>query len=128
MINKSDFLEMSYGTANSRLRKMIIFNLLVRHNENICFQCGEVIENIDDLSIEHKKPWLGRDKSLFWDLDNIAFSHLRCNTHAHKVSKGNSICSTCGKELPLESFSKNKSRLRGVESNCKECRSIYKLY
>ena len=31
---------------------------------------------IEDLSIEHKKPWLDEDPRLFWDMGNIAFSHI----------------------------------------------------
>jgi len=76
---KAEQLGMPYGTANGRLRKQILFHLLERHGENVCFQCGEKIECADVLSIEHKKPWLDESVDLFWDLDNIAFSHLKCN-------------------------------------------------
>ncbi len=78
---RKELLGMSFGTASHRLRKSILFNLLVKYKENICFQCKKPIENIDDLSIEHKVPWLnsGKPIELFFDLDNIAFSHLSCN-------------------------------------------------
>lgn len=33
----------------------------------------------DDWSIEHIEPWIGVDPDLFWDLDNITFSHKKCN-------------------------------------------------
>lgn len=78
-IRRAEQLGMPYGTATGRLRKMILFDLLKRHNENICFKCGESIQKIEDLSIEHKQPWENRDTALFWDLDNIAFSHIHCN-------------------------------------------------
>ena len=44
------------------------------------------IKTVEGLSIEHKTPWLDREnaKELFWDLDNIAFSHLSCNSGARK--------------------------------------------
>ena len=71
---------MPFGTASNRLRKMILFSLLAKHNENVCFRCGKVIATVDDLSIEHKKAWLSVDSKLFWDIDNVAFSHLKCNT------------------------------------------------
>ena len=74
---KSAFLGMPHGTACNRLRKMVLFNLLQRHGENICFKCSETIEHADDLSIEHKEPWEGVSVELFWSLENIAFSHLR---------------------------------------------------
>ena len=56
---KSAFLGMPHGTANARLRNMILFHLLQKHGENICFNCSEMIETVDELSIEHKQPWEG---------------------------------------------------------------------
>ena len=86
---KGDALGMPIGTATHRLRKMILFHLLKKHNENFCFQCGAKIEIVEELSIEHKKPWLHESVDLFWDMDNIAFSHLHCNMAAgrHLVGK-----------------------------------------
>lgn len=41
----------------------------------------EKIENIRDLSVEHREPWQSAEnpKESFFDLDNIEFSHLNCN-------------------------------------------------
>ena len=46
-----------------------------------CYRCGKKIEQIEELSIEHKVPWLYADDpiGLYFNLDNIAFSHLKCN-------------------------------------------------
>ena len=79
---KKEQLGMSPGTAANRLKKMVLFSVLERHGENVCFQCGEKITSYEDLSIEHKEPWLNEKSELFWDLNNIAFSHLRCNCAA----------------------------------------------
>jgi len=79
---KSRQLGMPAGTAQGKLRKMVLFHLLKKHNENFCFQCGTKIETVEELSIEHKKPWLHESVDLFWDMDNIAFSHLSCNVKA----------------------------------------------
>lgn len=79
---KSNTLGMSHGTACNRLRKNILFSLLTKLNENVCFRCGKTIVSVDELSIEHKQPWEGISADLFWDLDNIAFSHLGCNSAA----------------------------------------------
>jgi len=78
---KSQQLGMPYGTANGRLRKQIMFQLVQQSGRDICFQCGEKIEHADNLSIEHKEPWLdSKDPiSKFYDLENIAFSHTSCN-------------------------------------------------
>ena len=87
-INKNNFLGMSFGTAQNRLRKLVLFNLLKRHNENVCYRCGEEIETAEKLSLEHKEAWLNVSIELFWDLDNIAFSHLRCNSGEHTLYLG----------------------------------------
>ena len=80
MGKKEEQLGMSKGAANGRLNKMIMFRLVQRLGEDFCFRCEKQIEDISELSIEHKKPWLDVDVALYWDLDNIAFSHLHCNT------------------------------------------------
>lgn len=63
-----------------------MFSLLRETGKNICYQCGEEIELIDQLSIEHKIPYLDSDdpKKLFFDLNNIGFSHLNCNIKASR--------------------------------------------
>jgi len=82
--NKDRLLGEPHGTASNRLKKMILFSLLVKAGTNICFQCGENIEKVEDLSIEHKEPWMIAKNPIqsFYDLDNIAFSHLLCNSKA----------------------------------------------
>lgn len=92
--NKNKALGMSYGTACNRLRKMILFKLVKDLGLNICYQCGRPIETVDELSIEHKKAWLSSDNPVesFFNLDNIAFSHLTCNIRVHdNTSATNSI-------------------------------------
>lgn len=79
---KAHQLGMPFGTANGRLRKTILFHLLCKLGDNQCHRCGEIIETEETLSIEHKEPWLDIDPALFWDIENIAFSHLTCNISA----------------------------------------------
>jgi hypothetical protein len=83
---KSAFLGMPHGTAFGRLRKIVLFSVLKRHEENICARCSKEIETVEELSIEHLKPWEGISVELFWDVDNIAFSHLHCNIKAHRIT------------------------------------------
>ena len=87
---KNTQLGMPIGTAGNRLRKEIMFKLLTKLNENICYRCGKKIESAEELSIEHKEPWLDspNPKELFFDLENIAFSHLSCNIHARRMNWG----------------------------------------
>ena len=86
---KTQALNMNFGTASHRLRKSILFDLLRRFDLDHCFRCEQKIEDVDDLSIEHKEPWQGANdpKAAFFDLKNIAFSHLRCNVGAANRDK-----------------------------------------
>ena len=61
-----------------------------RFNLNKCYQCGNTIDKVEELSIEHKTPWLDSDtpKELFFNLENIAFSHLSCNCRARRSNTG----------------------------------------
>lgn len=126
---KSAQLGMPYGTATNRLRKQILFSLLIKLGDNICFQCGKLIESVDVLSIEHKKAWLDKDPALFWDLDNIAFSHLFCNISAAQkipVMPGNKRCTGCKTEHPIAAFGRNKHEPDGLQDKCKEYKNNYK--
>jgi hypothetical protein len=139
---KSTQLKRSFGSACSKLRKAILFNCLVKLGENICFRCGESIVTADDLSIDHKVDWLDNNPDLFWDLDNIAFSHAKCNRKARVLSEealqrlreyghskqiacptGKAWCGSCRDFLSVKKFGKNSSRVNGLCTECKECRS-----
>jgi hypothetical protein len=122
-------LGMPHGTANGRLRKNILFYLLKKYNENVCFKCSEKIEDVDDLSIEHKKPWEGISADLFWDLQNVAFSHLHCNRPDRPSGRGITMrkigpqgTSWCiGHQVfePIENFWKDKAQWNGLQQYCK---------
>ena len=86
---KNELLGMPYGTASNRLRKTILFSLVKHCQLDICYRCGLAIENIDDLSIEHKVAWQSSENPIeaFFDLDNISFSHLNCNVDARDKTR-----------------------------------------
>jgi hypothetical protein len=81
---KNNLLGMSYGTAANRMRKLLMFNLVCRLNENFCHRCGGEIETASAFSIEHTVPWESAvdPVAAFFDLEKIKFSHLRCNSGA----------------------------------------------
>lgn len=126
---KSEFLGMSYGTASNRLKKQVMLQLLQRLNADICYKCSEQIETAEELSIEHIEPWFDREggQELFWDLSNIAFSHLTCNRpHTYdrlslrKVGPdGTAWCTDCGEFKPTEEFYKHSGRWNGLQAQCK---------
>jgi len=129
---KSDFLGMPHGTASNRLKKKIMFSLIQRLEEDKCFRCGGKIEVVEDLSVEHKKSWLYVSIELFWDLDNISFSHLKCNktdrpglTNKNKIvcPEGQGWCFKCKKFKPLDDFNPSKAHRRN--ERCKECKKMW---
>lgn len=72
------------STAKSKLNKLLMFELAKKCNMDTCFCCGKKIENIEEFTIEHKESWLLGDEParLFYDMDNIACSHTKCNYEA----------------------------------------------
>jgi hypothetical protein len=127
---KAETLGMPHGTANGRLRKNILFHLLTRLKENVCFKCRKEIQTVDELSIEHKLPWEGRSAELFWDLNNIAFSHLVCNKpHSYTTNEdkrkvgpeGTAWCIGHQQFLSVDLFYKKSTRWNGFQKNCKDC-------
>ncbi len=86
---KSKQLGMNHSTAASRLRKKVLFMLVQRLKLDECFRCKKLIVDVNDLSIEHKKPLLDEDPRLFWDMGNIAFSHRSCNSLASRNNPWN---------------------------------------
>lgn len=77
-------LGISLTTARYRLRRLILFDLVQRLGENICYHCGKVIQTPNELSMEHKHPWLGNSTDLFWSLNNVTWSHIGCNSGARR--------------------------------------------
>lgn len=72
---------------------MILFAVLTDRAANFgqkftCFRCDQEIKRVEDLSIEHKVQW--RTPEQFWNLANIAFSHLRCNSGAGERHRAHS--------------------------------------
>ena len=102
------FLGVHKSTAMARLRKMVLFELVKKTGMDRCHQCKLIIHDVAELSIEHIEPWLWRDVNLFWDLNNIAFSHLSCNVMAGQ------------RTTPCGSYSRY---LRGCR--CEICREEY---
>jgi hypothetical protein len=85
-LKKNKQLGIDAGTAASRLRKELLFKYIRKAGDNYCFQCGAEIETTDELSVEHKVPWLDSEDpiEMFFNLENIAFSHLKCNIGARR--------------------------------------------
>lgn len=122
---------MSHGAAANRLRRLVLFDLLRKHDENWCFKCGELIKSAGELSVEHKEPWEGRSTELFWDLNNIAFSHTSCNVpHTRRGGEpkrktainGMAWCTGHQRFEPVVNFNAEKARWNGLQHYCKNSR------
>jgi len=85
-------LGMNPSTASGRLIKDILFKFVIDAEYN-CYRCGEELTR-ETFSIEHKVPWLDSDNpvELFFDLDNISFSHHTCNSSHKRIP--HKICFT----------------------------------
>lgn len=120
---KAKQLGMAYGTASGRLKKMLLYDLVSKTDKIICFRCGKKIDSIDNFSVEHKVPWLHSDNplELFFDLENIAFSHSICNIRAarrekseHPSARHYRLGCRCSKCVKYEKQRKKDMRSRGV--------------
>ncbi len=100
----------SNSVVRNRLSRIIQFDMLQRFNLDTCYRCGRKIERVEELSVEHKQPWRSAadPKASFFDLDNVAWSHRRCNSRAanhekthckrgHPFDKANTIIAPSGK-------------------------------
>lgn len=122
---------MTYGKAKHRLMRMLLFQLAQKAQWTQCFVCKQEIQSVDELTVEHKKPWLDVSSELFWDLNNVAFSHASCNKPHRKggVSlrkvgpEGQNWCCSHQAFLDNKLFHKNSARWNGLAKDCKECRS-----
>ena len=74
---RAALLGMPYGTAEKRLRKAMIYELARQCGKNKCRWCESEISSPDDLAVVHLQDW-SDDADLFWDLNNVAFSHVSC--------------------------------------------------
>lgn len=84
-------LGVHYSTASNRLVKDLLFDFAVKAGHK-CYRCNLDLTR-DGFSIEHKIEWMDSDDPIdkFFDLDNIAFSHLKCNSSA-----GRRVLAACG--------------------------------
>jgi hypothetical protein len=111
-LRKGRLLGLPIGTAANRLRKSIMFMMAQKLGMDKCFRCGGRIETAEILSIEHKESWQlsERPYEKFFDLENIAFSHLPCNISAG--SRNKVYADTRARQAAFEATPKGKLRHR----------------
>ena len=96
---KDRLLGEPHGTASARLRKMLLFKLAGLAGLDSCCRCSKKIETVEELSIEHQTAWQSAPdpRAAFFNLDDIGFSHLRCNVDARNATNGNTDKDRCEK-------------------------------
>jgi hypothetical protein len=127
---KSKQLDCNFSTASSRLKKLLLFDLVKKLNLDVCFRCGWKILTVAELSLEHKISWLdsGNAVELFYDLDNIAFSHLKCNSLAKRTAGTvNSVSGFKGVSFNDSGGHKKKYVARLDTVNTDGSRKIYRI-
>ena len=77
---------MNPSTASHRLLRDILWSLVQKSGRDTCYQCSAKMTR-QSFSIEHKEPWLDSEDpvGIYFDLDNISFSHLACNIKASRT-------------------------------------------
>jgi len=78
---RKTLLGIPFGTAQRQLNKAIMFELTKVVD---CYRCDKPILCVEEFSIDHKESWQKATdpRAAFFDLNNIAFSHLKCNMGA----------------------------------------------
>lgn len=73
--------------------KDVLWSLIVKTEQNNCCKCGEEMSR-ETFSIEHLEPWLDSEDpiGLYFELENIGFSHLRCNVEDRRIEKKEYAC------------------------------------
>jgi hypothetical protein len=117
---RAEILGMPFGTACNKLRRMVMFDLLRRHEENVCFKCGKLILKAEDLTLEHKETWQDGGSALFWDLNNIVFltgnATCRKELSAERSWTGHFGAQTANNISPFHAFIRRESREQDTHS------------
>lgn len=116
---KSDQLGLNHSTAQQMLRKKLLFHLVQKCGLDTCIRCGKPIIDSKSLSIDHIKPWLYSNDpaKLFFDVENIGFSHTFCNYSAKRLIKDpNTIGKSGYKGVYYQTDNNRKKKWRAVIS------------
>ena len=110
--------------------RQILFDMVRKLQRDTCYQCDKPILTLEEFSIEHKTPWLHASNAaeLYFDLDNIAFSHRSCNYGAARSARkvelkddGTHWCGGCQAYKPESDFF--PSYITYPIFRCRECHS-----
>lgn len=94
-IKKQTQLGMNPSTASNKLVKDILWKLIVQTERDTCYKCGDKMSR-ESFSIEHIQHWLDSDNPVgnYFNLDNISFTHHRCNVRDKRDTRKLKPCGT----------------------------------
>lgn len=116
MTNINKTLGENTATATHRLKMDILYELAKELELVRCPKCSKNIDSARDISVDHIKPWRNVSAELFWDLDNIMFTHKWCNKvdrpRRRECPEGTRWCHKCQDFLDEALFGKSKLCLK----------------
>lgn len=76
----------NYPCLVLKLRRKVMFYLVKKLGLDICYRCGNKIEEEKELSLDHSEPWMYKSNALeiFMDETKIVFSHKSCNYRSRR--------------------------------------------
>lgn len=112
---KSQLLGMSFHTARGRLERDLLFKFATQLGHT-CFRCQQPMLR-DNFSVDHKHNWsvAASPVQAYFDLENIAFSHIHCNAANHSNRK---YFSYEEKRLAQSQNNKNYKQRRKLKLSC----------
>lgn len=102
----SEQLGMPVSTAERKLRKSIVYEFSKQLGKNICVECSLPISDPEDFAVVHVEEW--ETASDFFNLKNVAFSHVSCKARHHGKRQGEDM-----KKLEIKVEDQNGNPLRG---------------
>jgi hypothetical protein len=130
MDKKQKQLGMNPSTASHRLVKDLLWFFIYQNDQNTCYKCGEEMTR-ETFSIEHMEPWLDSEDPLgmYFDLTNIGFSHLSCNSGGRREGRQLKPCGTIAaydRGCRCEPCKKEKSAYKGSKYTTEYRQAQYK--
>lgn len=135
---KNAILGMSAGKARNILVKRVLLSLAEALGRDICFRCRQPIGDASLLSLDHVVDWLEVGPSAYFDVNNIAFSHLSCNCAAGNGNRvrgklarerrfdtdGGRRCDSCRRYRDIDHFGRESRSPDGIARTCKHCKTL----
>jgi hypothetical protein len=124
---KTEQLGCNLGSAAIKLRKLILFDLIVKFDLNKCYRCGKSINAVGDFTLDHKIDWLDsvNPKELFFDVSNVTFSHALCNRLARRTP--NKVRSKVGFKGVYFNSARKKPYKAELETKINGEKKVYRL-